>query len=506
MSLSKKIAHNTAIHVVGKLTYTLFSIIIIMLITRYFGVAGYGEYNIVIVFVGFFVSLGDLGLYMLMVREISTKGFKKEIISNIFGLRIATGLIIFILASILCLVFPYPGIVKISIIFFAISAIFSLLNQLLVGIFQIKLNIFKTVIADIISRGLVLVVLAYSFKFLNLNLIWVVIISLLGVVVGFLINFLFANHYVKINPKFNIQIWKKYLSQSLPIGIVLVLGLVFFKIDTLMLSVLPLENVKLAFAQGLSNTEAVGFYGVPYRILEVFVSLPALFLGLVYPVLVKILNKKNKTNARKILQKVFNFLLFVGFSIAITAFILAPQIIEVVAGYDFDLSALPLRILIISLVFVYLANITGYIFVAINKQKALIKPYLFYCLFNIVLNLFMIPYFSFIGAAIATVLSQALMLFYNFYLVNKFIKFKPNLEKIYSVIGSSIFIIIIFMILLNSEFFIDLFFSSSFAFKIIETSILFIFSIGLFWLFLYIFNGFDKKTLKNILLINKAKK
>jgi hypothetical protein len=62
------------------------------------------------------------------------------------------------------------------------------------------------------------------------------------------------------------------------------------------------------------------------------------------------------------------------------------------------------------------------------------------------------------------------------------------------------------MILLNSEFFIDLFFSSSFAFKIIETSILFIFSIGLFWLFLYIFNGFDKKTLKNILLINKAKK
>ena len=94
MSIAKKVAHNSAIHIAGKGLSTFLGLIVVALITRYLGTEGYGNYITVITYLTFFGILADFGLVLVTTQMISEhKADEKRIINNLFTLRFFSALI-----------------------------------------------------------------------------------------------------------------------------------------------------------------------------------------------------------------------------------------------------------------------------------------------------------------------------------------------------------------------------------------------------------------------------
>jgi O-antigen/teichoic acid export membrane protein len=153
MSLAKKIAHNTLIQIAGKIISTVLGLFSLALITRYLGQTGFGEYTTVMTFLTFFAVIADLGLTLITVQMISgQKNDEGKILNNLFSLRLVSALFFLGLAPIMVIFFPYSAAVKAGVLLAAISFVFPALNQVLVGLFQKKLNMDRSALAEVASR------------------------------------------------------------------------------------------------------------------------------------------------------------------------------------------------------------------------------------------------------------------------------------------------------------------------------------------------------------------
>jgi len=435
MTLTRKVAYNTAIQAVGKVLYLACSLAIVILITRYLGVAGYGNYNTVIAYLGFFTVLADLGLWMVMVREISQKpGQKEKIVGNVFGLRIITAVTALVLANAVSLFLNYPTEVKIGILIFSIGIFFMLLNQVLLGVFQIWLRADKAAIAEVAGRVLTLILVIWLIR-RQADFYDVVAAASAGFLINFFLNFIFANKYLKIIPQFSWPLWKKILRAAIPLAIIGILTTIYYKIDTVLLSLLPLGKVIIPQLSHYSNSEAVGIYGVSYRVLDIVLVLPTLFVGLVYPIISQNISSNfKKTQAA--FQRSFDFLVIAGVIFTAVTFFLAPQIIDVIGGSEFGQSIVILQILSIAFLPFFAGNLTGIVMTAAHKQKYLILPYLIFAILNIAANAIFIPYYSFLAAAIVTTCGHFVVCFIPYYLVWRHTKLIPSLKIVPKVLAA----------------------------------------------------------------------
>src|SRR4030042_682277 len=114
--LAKKIAYNTIISAVSRISGTAIALFTLGLVTRYLGQDNFGNYSIVMAFLYIFSVLADLGLYSITLREISKEGAaESEIVSQAFSFRFFSGLFIFALAPAVAWFFPYSVETKIGI-------------------------------------------------------------------------------------------------------------------------------------------------------------------------------------------------------------------------------------------------------------------------------------------------------------------------------------------------------------------------------------------------------
>jgi len=302
MSLTKKIAVNTGWQMVGKVVGTFLGLIAIAILTRYLGRDGYGQYTTIYAFLQLFGILADFGFYIVLVKMISEKHVdqteENKITSNIFTLRLISALIFLGVAPVVGLFFPYPSLIKWGILITSLFFLFTTLNQALSGIFQKHLATYKVAIAEMIGK-IALVASVLIIVFLNLNLLWVMACVSFGAGVNFFLTFYYSQRYTTIKLTYDKQVWKKILKASWPIAISISLNLIYFKADTVILS--------------LYHSDAtVGLYGAPYKILEVLISFPAMFVGLVLPLLTVAWTAHNKKRYQKILNKAFDFLMIIA--------------------------------------------------------------------------------------------------------------------------------------------------------------------------------------------------
>src|SRR5206468_1134034 len=102
-------------------------------------------------------------------------------------------------------------------------------------------------------------------------------------------------------------------------------------------------------------------------------------------------------------------------------FTLAAPLVRIVAGTEFADAVLPARILAASLFFLFVSPVFYNLLIAVNRQRDLIAINLAALIFNLGLNLLLIPRFSYNGAAVATVLSEGLAFSGTFWLARKIV-------------------------------------------------------------------------------------
>ncbi|MFZ5559577.1 MAG: flippase [Patescibacteria group bacterium] len=423
MTIVRKIAYNTIISVGARVTAVALSLISIGFITRYLGKEGFGNYSLILAFLYVFNILADLGLYSLMTREISRPGAdERKIASNIFTLRIIALLIFLGLAIILIWFFPYAPQVKLGVVIGSISFLFLSASQVLMGIFQKYLRIDKAGFADIIGRiiQLSLVIIFIHFNLGFFSILLALIISCFG---NFILNYLFAKRHIPITLAFDFSLWKELLKTAIPIAASIILTLIYFKFDTIFLS------LKFINRGSINPIIDVGIYNIAYKILEGLIFFPSMFVGLIMPLLSKFAFA-SLDEFKKVFQKTLDVLIIFIIPLIVGLLFLSLPIVVLIGGKQFSASAPVLQILSFAIGLMFLGNLFGHSIIALNKQKTGAWIYFGGMIFNMVTNLIFIPKFSYFGAASTTVATELLVTILMIYLIYKTINYFPQFNII----------------------------------------------------------------------------
>ncbi len=430
MSDVKKIAYNSIIQIVGKAINVLLGVLAISYLARYLEPSGFGQYTTILTFLQIFGVFLDFGLYIVLLQELSKEDVdKNRIFNNIVTLRIVSGLSFFIIAPAIGLLFPYPAIVKWGI--FATSLTFFLngIIQIYSAVLQKEMKMDRFVISETISKIFFFALIVFFIKIKG-GLITILFANNIHSLIFFVMMSFYVSRYFKYKWTFDVSYIKKVIYMSWPIAVTTVLNLVYFKADTLILSIYKSE-------------EAVGFYGAPYKILEVITTLPHMILGLVLPTMVLYFRNELKKQLHDFMQNIFDFFVVICFMIVLVFTVEAGGVINFIAGPQYAKSIPILQILIWPTVIIFFSNLFNYGIIAMEKQRETIKYFLICALLSLVGYFILIPKFSYYGAAFMTFSVELLIAVFSYMLFRKYSGWKINFGLSAKVLVVSIFVYII---------------------------------------------------------------
>lgn len=425
MALARKIAYNVVVVSVLKVASTVFlSLFSMKLITGYLGQDGFGQYATVLAFFAFFSAIADLGMGMISVREISRDhADERRILGNVVSLRLLSSVGIFLVSPLFIYFFRYPMELKGGILIAAFAVIFSTISPILNGIFQKRVAMHQVAIIEFIGKILQVAFIAVAVAS-NWGFIAIVSAILVSMSFNAIVSFLVSRRHIRFALRFDRAYWKEFLLESYPMGITAMITFLYFKLDTILLSV-------------LRPAADVGIYNVAYKIMENLIFFPAMLAGLIIPLLSKYL-LTDRAKFDMIASKTFKVFLLIVAPIVIGTLFLAKDIILIVSGPAFLPSVDVLRILILSLAFIFFGHFFNMILLVANAQKKLMWTLFAAALSNIALNLFLIPRFSYMGSATASALTEMFVVVAASYIAYRQIKYRPSAQGLSPIIISSL--------------------------------------------------------------------
>lgn len=393
MSLTKKLAFNTTVQLVGKILSTVLGLAAIAMLGRYLGPEQFGWYTTAITFLQFAGILVDFGLIPVTAQMLGEGRHKQEVLlPNLLGYRFVTAGAFFLLAPLASLLFPYPPLVKWAIALMAISFVATALNQVLTGFYQYRLRMHIVVLGEVAGR-IALVVATWLLITFGAGFL-----PLMAAVAGASLVFTSvlwwqAQREQPAGLAFSGPIWREVTLKMWPIAVSIIFNVVYLKGDTLLLSVFR------------SQTE-VGWYGAAYRVIDILSQLAMMIMGVMLPLLAASWAKRNEREFSEQYQQSFNVLMLIGIPIAVGASLLAPRVLTIVFGPEFAPAGPMLGLLSWAVLGVFVGAVFGHAAVAINRQKATMWIYISNAILTLAGYLWAIPRFGWLGAATLTVFSE----------------------------------------------------------------------------------------------------
>jgi O-antigen/teichoic acid export membrane protein len=392
VNIPQRVALNTAVQLVGRVVSIGLWLVSFALVTRYLGVAGFGEYSLVLAFLALLVPIADLGLTLTAVRELRAHPEReREILADAFGLRILLAAAATIVLVAISPLFPYSDRVETGLRIAAIGLFFLVLSGVPTIVFQSRIRLDLAAFVDFVTAAstLALIVLVTQ---ADLGFTWLIVASVIAAILTASTGFVLASRFARLRPSFDRKRLVALLLATLPVGLFTTLGIIHFKIDTVLLSL-------------LQSVEDVGIYSVAYRFLEQALLLPALFMASVYPILASLIATRD-AGLQLAFDKSLTFLLSTAVPLAAGTFMLAPDIVSLIAGEDFDEAVTPMRVLVFASLFIFTNVLFASLLILYRRQRQLVVFVGGGLALNIALNLVLIPLFSYQGAAVATVVTE----------------------------------------------------------------------------------------------------
>ena len=462
----KKIASNTISQIFSKASTAFISIFLLSILTNYLSVELFWLYNKLYNYLSLFAFLADMGLYTIAIREISKTPSKKgKIIGNIMSLRAVLWIAIFFLA--LGIAFFLPGynssLALLGVTIISIFTLFSLLNSSFLALMQasmkIEFNVLSTTFGKLCNLACIALIAFIFFPkntlvSFDLPFLLILVAGFLWILVNTVMNFWYARKLSYFCFEWDKEYIKHIIKISLPYGIALFLSVVYFKIDIILLSLLEPENIR---------DTSIALYSLPMKIVEVLMTLGMFYLNSILPSLSEYFHQKEIKKAEKLLSTSFKILLSLGLLFFVLWVLFREQIIHLIAtplylepSLRFD-SADAMLVVLWVVVFYFISNLFNYILIASDHQSLLLRINIIITVVNIIWNLIFIPYYSFIGSGIVTIISQILLFWLWLYFSRWIIRFRFDPVFIVGLFIFSILVYIIASSLVNIFHFSDIF-------------------------------------------------
>jgi O-antigen/teichoic acid export membrane protein len=415
MNTIQTIAKNVGASGVAYAIVSLLGFFLLIYSARYLGPTNYGIYNFAYSFCMLLVFITDIGIGQLLVRDVARdKSLTNQYLTNASILKMLLSIVTFTVIVLTINLLGYPPEVTYVVYIFGLYAIINSFAEMLGFIFQshekmeyasLQLLIEKSFITGmgiyLLSIGYGLVALAYVFLFA----------AIIKLIFGFL--FLFKIE----RPKFelNTSLWKTLTIGSLPFGLNSIFSMLFYKIDSVLLSY-------------IKGDVAVGIYAAAYNPLIAISSISSsMIVPAIYPVMSRYF-KTSKSSLGNLTIYSSKYAAILGFPIAVGCFVLANKFILFLYGIQYTASIFAFQILALFVPFRFVSSILGSFLPSIDKPGIRTLIVGISAVINIILNLILIPKYSFIGASIATVISEAFVYITYVYFTKEYFD-KTELHK-----------------------------------------------------------------------------
>ena len=395
-------------------------VITIWLMPRYFTESELGGYFVAIALTNLIAILTELGLQNPLIREMTLHLQQtRHYLGNALIVRSILAIIAYGIMIIIG-VFLYPPIIVQLIVFLGLAEIVNSLAQLYRCVFRAHEEMKYEALTVIAERGMFLVIgggaILHGYGLLRVCQV-VLAASCINLILSVsLTRFRFTQ--LRFQP--SREIVKVLMQQALPFAVGNLFNLLYFRIDAIMLSKLSTEGVD-------ANT----WYGLAYAIVMAFTTLPGAFMmGAMFPVLSRAYERE-KGRFPRAYAFGMRWMVLSGFPLAVGLSILSPEITAVLFP-----TYTATEIAKVSEALQWLSWAGGLIFLttavlavlrATDKRGAFSVLMGATALLNICLNLYLIPRFSHVGAAVAMVISEAFLLIFGIgYISRNIIKLRET--------------------------------------------------------------------------------
>ena len=276
---------------------------------------------------------------------------------------------------------------------------------------------------------------------ISLTLIYYVALDVEAVLIGYiiphLIVVLFLFNRLKLNKKFSFKYFnlieiKTFLKFGAPLILTFLSTWILSLSDRLLLKALT------------SNTE-VAIYSVAYTISNSIISIfSSVLIFVAYPILIKKWETEGEIASLEILKKINKYLLIIICPIITCLVVFSRDIIVLFSSYLYLEGARIIPLVAIGSLFYSIYMHNNKLFILKKNTQSLSKIVFFAAIFNIILNLLLIPIYGALGASIATLFAYIILFLLTNYYAN--IKLKQVID-ISSAIRIGLFTVLVIVIL-----------------------------------------------------------
>ena len=406
MNLYKSLVKNVSWMFISNILLKIINFVIIIYLVRYFSESEYGVFSFAFAYATIFITISDMGISTLFIKDLSQKKVNKEQMDNVFSLKLAVSLFVFIISSILIFFLGFSNEIILTTLIASISIFFLNLSVYYNSFFRAKQEMQYEAISKVI--GLLIGGTWILWALINESSYMSIIIAYSSIYF-FMCFFASSIYHIKYkkrnNWSYNWPKWKELLKRSFPFWFSIIFITVSFR----------MENI---FLGKFIDEIAVGVYNIPYKIIEAFSFIPLMVISVLFPVMTQLYTKSKKT-LKEIYSTAVRYLFMISLPLTVGIFFVSERVITIVFGEAYLNSAIVLQILIIAGSFYFINILTIHVLYSINKQKAFAKVLCVILSLNILLDIILIKNFSYIGAAISATIVQLVYFLVLFYILQK---------------------------------------------------------------------------------------
>jgi len=410
---------NTSWMFVGKMLNLVINFIVSIFVARYLGPERYGLMSFIVSFASITMTLGDLGIDSLLIKEMNQKPEADSILLGtglfikFFGAIISISSCI-IIATFFQITAPLIGLL-LAYASFVIFQSFNVIDFYFQSRVKVKYSNIVLVIVSTFSAILELSFIFFHFGVFSFLLIYPIQYFLLAI--GYIYFYLRLGNRVQ-KWQISSDSTSYLIKNSWPFILSNVSTAIYFRIDQVLLRV-------------FMGPAIVGIYAIAANLSEPWSFIPSVICSSLFPAIINA-KKTNQVVFGKRMAFLYTILFYTALCIALPISVLSPFIISILYGKAYAGSAILLSIYIWSLVGMFLT--IGFQQYLVAEQKLKIIFLINFCgmVINVALNLILIPRIGASGAAISNVVSYLLPLLIIFIL--------PQVREQGKILGKALFL------------------------------------------------------------------
>lgn len=395
--MQKELLKNSAVYVAGSMIVQVLGLIGLVFLMKYLPIPQYGKYIYIIEFISIFAFFSDGGFTQNIIKESSQN---PEKIQNIYSKAQSAQ---FLISAIMLLLI-------LGISFWSNSQT-DFYYLMIFGLSVVASSLFAPMLAIFIASGRKELIFYKDLTLSALKLIFMLTGIYLKAPLGYFIFLGFINpivllfllFYTKIKedfpylftPKINFSTSFSFIKKSLLFTVLMAANVIYNKIDIIML-------------EKMIGSVEVGYYSGATRFIYPFMFISGAFMTAIFPSLAKYSNDKDKFKG--IQYTALYYLGGIGIVLSIVLFVGSDLLFNFFFDLKYEQSIPTFKVLVWYLAIVFIYGSISNNLVALGKVKFLVILNLIMILANVALNFFLIPHYGALGAAIATIICELLIL------------------------------------------------------------------------------------------------